>query len=290
MMTTEQEKKDQRIAMFTSLGVHGALFLLFFFMVAWKAPNPPLPEYGIELNFGTMPEGSGTVQPKAPVGSEGTAEEEPDQPEPEEVQPETPEPVESEPVEQEVVSKVESPVAVEEKKEEVVKEPQKPVEKPQPEKKVETKPTVDPNATYKPATPEAASENKTTESKSGTEGSQGDDKDKTGDKGSEQGTLDAKSLYGKQGGGGGPSLDLAGWAWDSKPSPVVPNNESGRIVFEIKVDDNGDIVSIKTLERGASIEAEQACRKAIEKLSFIKTGTKVPDISTGKITFVISSK
>jgi len=85
-------------------------------------------------------------------------------------------------------------------------------------------------------------------------------------------------------------LDLSGWEWDKKPNPDVPNNETGRIVFEIKVDDNGDIVSIKTLERSVSQEAEQICRKAIEKLIFIQTGSNVPAISTGKITFLIRSK
>jgi len=288
-MIRNEEKKNQRIAMFTSLGIHGALFLLFFFIVAWKAPNPPLPEYGIELNFGLDTQGSGAVQPKTPVGSEGTQEAEPDQPEQVEALPETPVPVESKPIEQEVVSKVESPVKVEEKKEEV-KPIEKPVEKVQPKKEEVVKPKEDPQAVYKPNTPKADSENKTDGAKAGTPGNQGDDKNSTGDKGSKEGSLDAKSMYGTQGGGGGPSLDLAGWVWDSKPNPTVPKNESGRIVFEIKVDDNGDIISIKTIERAASIEAEQACRKEVEKLSFTKTGANVPNISTGKITFVISLK
>lgn len=287
-MVTEQEKKNQRIALFTTIGIHGVLFLLFFFMVAWRAPNPPLPEYGIELNFGMDDQGSGAVQPREPVGSEGTQEEEPDQPEEQEVVPETTPPVESEPVEQEITSKVESPVKVEEKK--VEPKPDKPVEKkPEPKKEEVVKPVVDPNATYKPATPKSESNNTTNEGKTGAKGSQGDDKNKSGDKGSPEGSLDANAQYGKQGGGGGPRLELAGWEWNSTPTPKVPNNESGRIVFEIKVDDSGDIISIKTIERSASLEAEQACRKEVERLSFTKTGANVPDISTGKITFVIRS-
>ena len=99
-------------------------------------------------------------------------------------------------------------------------------------------------------------------------------------------TLEA--LYGKPGGGaGGSSLELSGWIWDEKPNPNVPNNESGRLVFEIKVDSNGDIVSIKTLERSVSTEAEQICRRAVEKLTFSKTGSNVPEMSTGKITFLV---
>ena len=114
---------------------------------------------------------------------------------------------------------------------------------------------------------------------------------KTGDKGNPAGTLDSKALYGKPGGGaGGSSLDMAGWNWDDKPNPNVPNNEAGRLVFEIKVDANGDIISIKTLERGVSLEAEQICRRSVEKLTFTKTGSNVPEISTGKITFVVRAK
>ena len=69
----------------------------------------------------------------------------------------------------------------------------------------------------------------------------------------------------------------------------MPNNESGRVVFEIKVDGAGEIISIKTLERSVSLEAEKICRQEIEKLTFTKTGTNVPAISTGKITFVVRS-
>ena len=43
------------------------LLILFFFLLAWKEPFPPIPEYGIELNFGIDNQGSGTVQQQAPV-------------------------------------------------------------------------------------------------------------------------------------------------------------------------------------------------------------------------------
>jgi hypothetical protein len=141
---------------------------------------------------------------------------------------------------------------------------------------------------YKPNTQPSTSDGKSTENKEGKPGNHGDDPGKTGDKGNPQGELDAKALYGKPGGGaGGSSLELSGWMWDDKPNPNVPNNESGRLVFEIKVDSNGDIVSIRTLERSVSVEAEQACRRSVEKLTFSKTGSNVPALSTGKITFVI---
>lgn len=305
-MREEQEKKNKRIAAFTTAGVNILVLLILLFVVAWRAPNPPLPEYGIELNFGMDNQGSGDIQPRTPVGTQGTSQEQPEQSEPEPTQPEPePEsdteaatPVETKPVEEQVVSKVESPVAVkEEKKEEkkpVEKPAEKPAEKPIETKKEEVKPTVDPKAVYKPNTSTSTSDNKTTSdaSKEGEKGSQGDDKNKTGDKGNPQGTLDAKALYGKPGGGGGgPSLDLAGWEWDDIPRPEVPNNETGRIEFEIEVNEDGEIVRFSTTEKSVSAEAERACRAAIERLTFSKKpGATVPPITKGKITFVIRAK
>jgi protein TonB len=40
-----------------------SLFCYFFLINAWTAPDPPLPEYGIELNFGIEEAGSGFEQP-----------------------------------------------------------------------------------------------------------------------------------------------------------------------------------------------------------------------------------
>ena len=305
MSESEQEKKNKRVALITTAGVNVLVLLILLLVVAWRAPNPPLPEYGIELNFGLDTQGSGDIQPEEPVGSPQTNEEEQQESKQEESSPapteqqqvEEVQPEEAKPVEQQVTSKVESPVSVkEEKKEEskpIEKPKEKPVEKPvekKAEPKVEEKPKVDANATYNPNKSKSTAE--TSSNKTGQPGSQGDDANKTGDKGSPEGKLDAKALYGKSGGGGGgSSLDLAGWEWDTKPAPKVPDNELGGIVkFEIKVDDSGDIISIRTLERGVSLETEQACRQAIQRLTFSKTGDNVPAISTGTITFVIRSK
>jgi protein TonB len=293
-MTTQQEKKNQRIAMFTSIGVHTALFLLFLFMVAWKAPNPPNPEYGIELNFGTDNQGTGDVQPKEPVGSQGTREEEPDQPEPEKVTPQTEtkieetKPVETKPVEEEVVSKLESPVVVKEEKKPEVKPVEKVVEKKPEPKKEEVKPTVDEKAVYKPKTETNESANKSTETKAGEPGSHGDDKNKAGDKGSEQGKPDANALYGKQGGGGGGiGLNMTGWEWDQEPKiPKLPDNQNGKVEFEIWANEDGDIIKIITLERTLSPEAEKLIKQEIEKRSLIKKSAGAAfETSKGKVTY-----
>jgi len=305
MSEEELEKKNKRTALLYTSIIQAVLFVVLFFMVAWRAPDPPLPEYGIVLNFGTDDEGSGDVQPETPVGNKGQQEEEPEESKPK-VEEETPKveeketkPVESKPVEQQIVSKVESPVVVKEKKEDDVKPVEKPAEKPE-EKKVEPKvekkpveekPKVEPEAVYKPKAAQSTSDNKTTGTKAGTPGNHGDDPGKTGDKGNPEGSLDAKALYGKPGGGaGGSSLELSGWNWDEIPNPDVPNNITGRIVFEIIVNSKGELDHYNIVQNSLNPEATKACREAVEKLTFSKTGTNVPDISKGKITFVVRAK
>lgn len=286
-MTQREERKNHRIGLITSIGVHAALVVAFLLMMAWRAPNPPLPEYGIELNFGMDSQGYGEVQPETLPNEAETTEdqlaEENDTEQVEEAVEEVSPPEVTETAEQ-PVSKIESPVAAEETKKEVTPKPKvedkpvvkKPVEAVKKEEKL--------LATYKAdGKKEEASAN----------ANHGDNPNTVGDKGSKEGSLDATALYGKQGGGGGgPALDLAGWDWDDIPRPNIAQNESsGKIEFEIKVDENGEIIGYRVLERSLSIDAEKACRDAISKLTFSKKpGAVVPAVSVGKITFVVRTR
>ena len=85
---------------------------------------------------------------------------------------------------------------------------------------------------------------------------------------------------------------MAGWMWDFEPKPNDTSSETGRIVFEIKVDDQGEILSVRRLESTVSPAIEKIYRQEVEKLTFSKTSSNaiVAPISTGKITFVIKSK
>ena len=117
--------------------------------------------------------------------------------------------------------------------------------------------------------------------------------DAAGDEGDPQGTLDSRALYdGTYGGGGGPTLDLTGWIWDFEPNPKDTSNENGRIVFEIKIDDMGEIISVRTLEKTVSPSVERIYKNEVESLTFspISSNTTPAAVSTGKITFIIRSK
>jgi len=275
----DREKKNKWIALASSLGIHALLLIVFIFLIAWRAPDPPLPEFGIELNFGLDTQGDGEQQPDDRPGSEETNAE---SLQPAETLPKE-EVVEEKADETQVISKLESPVVVkEEKKESIVAKPKEVVEKTekvkQPtEKKEDTKPVVVETAKGKDAP------------------SHGDDPEKTGDKGSPQGKPDAKALYGKPGGGGGGdgiSLSMSGWEWAEQPKiPELPDNEDGRIVFDIECDEEGEIVQITTTQRGLSPKAEQLLKEVIRKNSLVRTSSgRVPERSKGTIVFVLKTK
>ncbi len=287
-MQTE-EARNKRIGVLTSLGVHMALFVIFFFMMAWRAPNPPLPEYGIELNFGLDNQGSGDVQPDKPVGTETTKQDEmveqTSKAQPEETDPTLKEAVSEKSVDPSI-SKEESPVTVKEEKKEVKTETKK-------DKKDESKPKEKVIAEYKKEdkTENTAAQN----SKQGTAGNQGDDIKKTGDKGNPEGTLDSKALYGTPGGGGGGDgfgLAMSGWAWADAPKvPELPDNENGKVIFEIECDETGEIVGITTVERSLSPKSEQILKDEIRKNSLIRTsGGRAPERSKGRIIFILRTK
>ncbi len=284
-MTSLEEKKNKRVGMIVSLTVHTLLLLFFAFLIAWQEPDPPLPEYGIELNFGIDQSGTGEVQPETPVKQiENKEETKIEEIQPDESPAEEPEPEVIDKLAVEEVTEVfeddESEDVVQEKtetdvvEEKMVKEEPVPAE---PEVKAEENEVVPENDKGEKNVPDTAN--------------QGDKTDKTGDQGDEHGVIDARALYGKPGGGGGSSLELAGWMWDFKPKPNDTSNEVGRIVFEIKIDEQGEIISIKTLEKTVSPSIEKIYKTEVEKLTFSKTDNLPPaPISTGKITFIIKSK
>jgi protein TonB len=297
-----QEKKNKRIAALSTAGIQALVVLLLFVIVAWRAPNPPLPEYGIELNFGMDTEGSGDIQPETPVGNEGDQPEESAKEEQVEEEPEVKEeavkedakPAEVKEIEDQPVSKVESPVVVKEKEPEPPKEKpkekveEKKVEK-QPEVKPKEQPKEQPKAVYKPGNEQATADKEGT--KEGTPGNHGDDKDKTGDKGNPEGKLDAKALYGQPGGGGGgvSMSGFNGFEWPDVKPPTLPDDAYGVYEFIVKVDADGTVVKITPVQRGLSLDAQRKLSAMIQELEFIPKGAN-PAEAEGRITFKVVSK
>jgi len=290
-MKEGSDKKNKSIAFLVSTGIHASLFLTFFFLISWRAPYPPAPEYGVELNFGLDTQGGGDIQPDVPVGNPNAENKDADQKTDQKQSDVEPVKEVSQKAEVEdkkddkVVSDETSDVEIKAKKNKAEDKPKEKVE-PKKDKVEEVKPVIKKEAVYTGSSGEKKGE---------TNQSQGDDPDKTGDKGSPQGKLDAKALYGKPGGGGGGDgfgLAMSGWEWATQPkSPELPDNENGRIVFEIECDENGDIVKITTLDRGLSLRAEQLLKAEIQKNSLQRTSNgKVPVKSKGQVVFVLKTK
>ncbi|MCT4696855.1 MAG: cell envelope integrity protein TolA [Candidatus Cardinium sp.] len=105
--------------------------------------------------------------------------------------------------------------------------------------------------------------------------------------------IDERGLYhsgqnrGKQ---AGATLELRGWEWDTLPDPKDTTEEFGKIVFEIKVDEDGEIISIQTMEKTVTPMVEKIYIDALRALTFSKTAETPSGISTGKVTFVIVAK
>lgn len=88
----------------------------------------------------------------------------------------------------------------------------------------------------------------------------------------------------------GAILELKGWEWDAVPNPNDTTEECGKIVFEIKVDQDGEIISIQTIEKTVTPMVEKIYADALRALTFSKTAETPSGISTGKVTFVLVAK
>lgn len=290
-MVEEKEKKYRRIGWLTSAGIQVVLLILFYFLVAWKEPFPPIPSYGIELSFGVEETGGGTeptstTEPSDEVElSEPVSEAPIEETTPEEVAEYAMEddvdvaPVEESPVVEtpspDVVEEtVDDALPVEEESNEQAAEEQKSME----EEKEESEEPLNPAATMPESQAEQPNDSRGND---GEEGVQGE----------ETGSIDGRALMGEQGSADGASLQMSGWVWDFKPEPQDESAESGKIVYRIKVDDEGYLVGIELVSSTVSPVVERYYKQSVERLSFTKTNEYSPaPLSSGTITFIIRAK
>lgn len=283
-MTASEEKKNKTISLTITVVFHALLLLCCLFAWKWYPPNPPLPDYGVELNFGLDEAGYGDLQTTAPPSdATSTDDAAPGNPETE-VLPDETTPAEETPVATEeannqtlTTDNPESPIAIPEEN----KKPEKPRE----EKKAEP--------VRKTTVNEDGAGGRNGKGKETPGNNNGDKPGAVGDQGDPNGSLDAKALYGKPGkGGNGTSLQMTGWMWDEKPNVKDKSTEEGKIVFEIKVDQDGTIINVETLESTVSPAVEKIYKKEVENLTFTRTRDNInaAPISVGKISFIIKSK
>lgn len=313
--SNKEENDNRRKAWIITTVINVLIFVAIYFLVVWKQPIPPLPQFGLELNLGFSDLGSGstpTTAPPSAVQSTNTQAPAPGDPAPTPV--ETAVPVAQPKTEAakpkstpakttyEAKSKTASPIKGAEKANTATKEPSPvkketttPVTTPATSEaantatKAEEKPKVDQRAIFGGG----GTSGKSTQPAAGS--AQGSSTQK-GDEGKPQGTIDGRGLMGpggtgegKPGPGAGYNLDLAGWDFASRPS--INDNVStrtGRIVFKITVDDNGKIVQAIPLEYNVSNEVLAYYRTVVNRVTFKRQGSNpTAEYSSGKITFVI---
>lgn len=256
--------------------IHAAILLalLFFYLTP---PNPPLNALelgggGVELNYGEENVGTGDITNLEESSPEPIAEE-------------TPAAIPDEPEdiitgdEESVVIDVDDKKKVEEKKPEVKPQDVK-TNTTKPVEKIETKAVM----------------GKTNTNKSG------EDKNKAGDPGKADGTIDGKALLGVKGNGGGtgggtgtgngPSVGggLAGWGFVRQPAVNDRSQEKGTLVFKIFVNEDGVIEDAKVSKNlgGIKFEVQQLYIKALIGSELENTrGATLNSMTEGSVTWVI---
>ena len=244
-----KEKKDKGIAIVGTIVVH-ALVLLVLFLMAFRTPLPLPGEEGVEVDLGMMDQGMGNIQPEKPAI-----------------------PMAAQPQQQQNKSKEdivtqnddEAP-AIEKPKNTKPKQETKPVEEP--------KPTVNQKALFKGSNnPQAG----------GSEGITG----QPGDQGKPNGLACIKKYDGNGGKGNGTGYDLGGRGAKSLHRPDDDFSEEGRIVVDIWVNRNGQVVRAEVATKGTDIISNSMRQKAIQaaKRSTFASDPDAPEEQHGTITY-----
>ena len=94
---------------------------------------------------------------------------------------------------------------------------------------------------------------------------------------------------GGEGGGSGISFSLAGRGKKSLPEPPATSSENGSIVVEIRVDQEGNVVSAKAGARGTTLWEDKnlwrLCEQAAKDSKFTAK-PDAPELQPGKITYI----
>lgn len=221
------------------------LLLFLFFVLGLTYYDPPI-SYGMEVNFGTLAQGSGNIQPQQPVSSKPTPVQ--NEPKVEQIKPQptpkTTTPEKTPPVLTEKESEVSVP-----KKDVSTKEIQPPVE----EEKVKETPSEKVTPKVSEATKSVVSNllKKNLQKGEEIEG-EGDDQE-AGDKGKVDGNPYASSYYNNAGLGGiGKGYGLNGRNLQTNGKVVQDCNQEGTVVVRITVNPQGEVVRAEPGVKGST--------------------------------------
>ena len=288
-MVVPEEKDYRKYGLIGTVVVHAALLALFL-LIAFTGPNPPLEGgSGIELNYGLDAEGSGDIQSMAQANESQNREDSKPASSAEERTPtpqETPQEKVEEIREEKIITGVDdAPVAVKDVEKAKTRE----------EPKEEVKAVEKPKSLYPGKSVQNGANGVAGNSNQATGNNNGDRDGKVGDQGNPEGSLDAKALYGKPGKGGpgnGPGLNMPGWAFDRPPKPDDNSNESGRIIFDIKIDKDGTVTYCGVRESNVSPALTKLYKDAVTRSTLSPTNASgAADVgASGTVTFIIKAR
>lgn len=87
-------------------------------------------------------------------------------------------------------------------------------------------------------------------------------------------------------------LDMPGWEWDGSPEVHDDSSETGKMIFELTIDEMGFVIGIKTVQKTVSPAVEHAYMDALARVTFSKRSSNEihkSSTTTGLVTFVLRS-
>ena len=226
--------------------VLGCLLLLLFFVLRLTYFDPPI-SYGMEVNFGTLAQGRGDIQPQKPIQKSVPQEEQPQElPEKRETSP--PE-VKTKEVQESVLTEKESPVVI--PKDEAKKPIQEPISE---SKEPSTTPPVEKEVPKVSEATKSVVSNLLKRQPETSEENQGEGDDiEQGDKGKIEGNPYSSSYYNTVGlGGEGKGYGLNGRNLRSNGKVVQECNQEGTVVVRITVNNQGEVVQAEPGVKGST--------------------------------------
>ena len=226
--------------------VLGCLLLLLFFVLGLTYFDPPI-SYGMEVNFGTLAQGRGDIQPQKPIQKSVPQEEQPQElPEKRETSP--PE-VKTKEVQESVLTEKESPVVI--PKDEAKKPIQEPISE---SKEPSTTPPVEKEVPKVSEATKSVVSNLLKRQPETSEENQGEGDDiEQGDKGKIEGNPYSSSYYNTVGlGGEGKGYGLNGRNLLSNGKVVQECNQEGTVVVRITVNNQGEVVQAEPGVKGST--------------------------------------
>ncbi|MEQ8323070.1 MAG: energy transducer TonB [Vicingaceae bacterium] len=253
-------EKSERYGLIGTIAFH-VLLILLFILTGLTYLEPPPPEEGILINFGTDNRGSGNEQAQAAVQNNS----------PEETEDVDVEQVQSSAQEKVLTQNAEDAPALKTSESENIKEEVK--EEPKPSKELS----------------KALSKWKNkSESKSSSDGITG----QQGDQGDPSGSMESRNYTGGAGGTGFELIGLGGRSMVKRPDVRDDSQEEGKVVVDIVVDKYGKVVRANPGARGSTTTSALLYKIAKEAALSTKfdTNPQAPEQQKGQIVFTFLLK